>query len=528
MFWELVKDGALYKPFWALRDVSFEVYRGQVVGVIGRNGAGKSTLLKIITGTLDKTSGEVVVNGRISSILELGTGFHGEYTGRENIYLGGLMVGLTKEEVTRKMNWIIEFSELEDFIDQPFKTYSSGMQARLTFSTAISIEPDILIVDEALSVGDAAFQVKCFNKFQEFIRKNCTILLVSHSINTINSFCQNAMLIDYGKVLMMGQPKLVTNTYHEILFSPNKPDINSTIASFRETTSGKNEKETAVPDAAEPLVSILSPQEHISPNGIENTSEVTVGDRTALVVSLEKKGSKDGAEEALDSSRENRLNLDVSSETEGSENSLDEIPQPIFVQQSISDQTSGENRTWNGIEKMSESISGKPTRFDLSSIPPQINQILNKGCLYYGSRKAEFFDFGILDDSGKATTLLQPLLNYTFYCRIRLNEALDNLTVGMRIRTSQALDVFAANTSLHEVEIPPGKQGDVLNVTFRIKMNLGPGEYFATFGVRNLFDETFHHRCVDAFEFTVIADKTTDGVCLANLAERVSVQLVER
>jgi ABC-type polysaccharide/polyol phosphate transport system ATPase subunit len=224
MFWELLTGRQSYRPFWALRDISFEVCRGQVVGIMGRNGAGKSTLLKIITGTLDHTGGSISVTGRISSILELGTGFHGEYSGRENIYLGGLMVGLSREEIMGKMDWVIEFSELEDFIDQPFKTYSTGMQARLTFSTAVCIDPDILIIDEALSVGDAKFQRKSFGKIEEFRKEGRTILLVSHNANTINSFCDHAILLEGGRIFDQGEPHRISQVYYKLLFSRDLED----------------------------------------------------------------------------------------------------------------------------------------------------------------------------------------------------------------------------------------------------------------------------------------------------------------
>ena len=205
--------------FWALKDVSFEVRRGEVVGFIGSNGAGKSTMLKVIAGVMKPTKGKVEVHGNICPMIELGAGFDLDLTARENIFLNGAVLGYTKELIDSKFNEIVEFSELKDFLDVPVRNFSSGMTARLAFSIATVVDPEILIVDEILSVGDMAFQAKSEAKMRSMIGGGTTVLYVSHSIDSIKSICDKAVWLDHGKVVKMGPAAEICDEYCKFMFS---------------------------------------------------------------------------------------------------------------------------------------------------------------------------------------------------------------------------------------------------------------------------------------------------------------------
>ncbi|MBL1229658.1 ABC transporter ATP-binding protein [Enterococcus sp. BWB1-3] len=278
---------------YALNDVSFQVNKGETIGIIGTNGSGKSTCLKIITGVLNPTSGSVTVNGRISALLELGAGFNPEYSGLENVFLNGTMMGFTREEIEAKMDNILSFADIGDYIHQPVKSYSSGMFVRLAFAVAINIEPEILIVDEALSVGDVFFQAKCYKKIEEFRQNGKTILLVSHDLGSISKYCDRVVLLNNGEKLAEGKPREMVDLFKKVLVKqegelayeedPDQNDIEKLNSDSVEKTNGWDKPFPINPEVLEygnKLVEIIDftvlDETGLPTNAIEKFSEFTI------------------------------------------------------------------------------------------------------------------------------------------------------------------------------------------------------------------------------------------------------------
>ena len=277
----------LYKERYALHGVDLSIYQGETVGIIGTNGSGKSTILKIITGVLNPTSGNLTVNGRISALLELGAGFNMEYNGIENVYLNGTMMGFSEKEIDERLQDILDFADIGDYVYQPCKTYSSGMFVRLAFAVAINIEPEILIVDEALSVGDVFFQAKCFHKFEEFKKMGKTILFVSHDLSSIAKYCDRVILLNQGVKLGEGSPKQMIDAFKQVLVGQYQaPEAEEELVSeeAKESETVENKEEQPKQVSAEVL-------------GI-NEKALEYGTKEGEIVEFyvtDKKGTKTGA-----------------------------------------------------------------------------------------------------------------------------------------------------------------------------------------------------------------------------------------
>lgn len=373
-----------YEEHYALHDVNFEVKKGESVGIIGTNGSGKSTILKIITGVLNPTMGDVKVDGRISALLELGAGFNMEYTGIENIYLNGTMCGFSKEEVDARMQDILDFADIGDFVHQPCKTYSSGMFVRLAFAVAINIDPEILIVDEALSVGDVFFQAKCYKKFEEFQKMGKTILFVSHDMGSVAQYCDRVILLDKGRKLMEGNPKDVIEIYKKVL-----------------------------------------------------------------------------------------------------------------VKQYVPDEETGKKVAQSG-EKSSDMKD---------------NMVQNPDFIEYGDHRAEIIDYGIVDEKGEPTNTILKKQEFGIRMRVSFQEDIKEPIFAFCIKDLKGNDISGTNTVIEKTDIGPCKKGDILEVEFKQKMMMQPGQYLMQLGCTGYEKDNLvvYHRLYNVCSIQVIADKVTTG-----------------
>jgi ABC-type polysaccharide/polyol phosphate transport system ATPase subunit len=511
MFWELLKGEPRYKPFWALSNVSFQVKRGQVVGVLGRNGAGKSTLLKIITGTLDRTAGDVQVSGRVSSILELGTGFNMEYTGRDNIYLGGLMVGLTRDEIKQKEDWIIEFSELQDFIDQPFKTYSTGMQARLTFATAVCIDPDILIIDEALAVGDAKFQRKSFSQIEQFRKAGHTILLVSHDINTISTFCDHAVLLENGRVFNQGEPYRIGQVYYKMLFAQDAEPVAM----------------SASPDVEElaklPVEIPLDKSQIAQENGYAwwlNLSDVeiegdTIDKPQCSVYVL--------CEDDVPLRPGHSAHYQIRQFGKGAYSHWNKVL--YFSTSDGSDPRVNVRRYVLRRKDLVNSAAVTPIPLEavknVHEIPERLEirrTALAKLCLAkpfvpesahlmrMGNKKAEILDFGILDDQGLRVRQMITGAHYTLFFRAVFYVNVDTAGAGFLIRDIKGVDIYGISTKSLGRSAPGRQKGEILEARLLVYMYLTNGTYFLTVNVNDLdaVQDAQYDSWFDGYQFEVM------------------------
>ncbi len=418
-----------HRDFFALDKISFDVKKGETVGIIGTNGSGKSTILKIITGVLNPTTGSAETAGNISALLELGAGFNSDYTGIENIYMNGTMMGFSRQQMDEKLKDILDFADIGDFVKQPVKTYSSGMFVRLAFALAINVEPEILIVDEALSVGDVFFQAKCYRRMEEMMKNGTTILMVSHDMGSIIKYCDKVVLLNRGKFVAQGDAGRMVDLYKKIL--ANQLD-----------------------DLEEALLS-----------GAEHPGEMT----------------EDESASAADTE---------------------------------TDEAGATGKTGDG----GASGSRKEKRMrDRMTLNPEVQE--------YGDGRAEFLDFGTLDQNGTVTNLLLKGEMFTIREKVRFHAEIETPIFTYTIRDKKGTDLSGTNTLFEGSDIRPVREGDCYEVEFRQKMTLQGGEYLLSMSCTGFEngEHVVYHRLYNVAGLTVISNKNTVGVY--DMESQVAAQL---
>ncbi len=449
----LIPGRARAQAFWALQDISLEVVAGQTLGIVGRNGSGKSTLLQIIVGTLLPTTGNVAVKGRISALLELGSGFNPEFTGRQNVFFNGQLLGLTRQEIEDRFDRIAAFADIGSFLDEPVKTYSSGMFVRLAFAVAINADPDILVVDEALSVGDEAFQRKCFARIHAIRDGGGTILFVSHGAATVVELCDQAILLDRGEMLLRGNPKLVVDKYQKLIYAPpNKVDeVRGDIRRL---------------------------------NGNEPTvlthKELMIVESQAATLPVDHSGT-------------------------GSE-----VPSDA-VSGAVAEAVSGvvSNAASETTPQTTPRRSPRRSRQPQVRLKPFFDPDLKPATTTtYVSRGATIHDPQITTLDGRPVNCLVGREDYLYTYTVTFEQAVTQVRFGMLIKTISGLELGGASLVGTAYGVDRVEPGSVAQVKFRFKCLLNPDAYFLNAGVSGTVDDAFGYldRRIDAAMFKVQAE----------------------
>ena len=465
---------AHYTEHMALENVDMTVYKGETVGIIGTNGSGKSTILKIITGVLNPTSGDVRVAGRISALLELGAGFNMEYNGIENIYLNGTMIGFSEREIAEKLDAILDFDDIGEYVYQPVKTYSSGMFMRLAFAVAINIEPEILIVDEALSVGDVFFQAKCYHKSEEFKKEGKTVLFVSHDLSNISKYCDRVVLLNKGHKLGEGSPKEMIDIYKQVLVGQYDPN-------------GRNDHLDSLPPG-------MSADDAIYAAASKKADEADA------------KIKGDSAERARAAAERLMVNAE-GAETEGNSanrpHSRKETT-PLKTPEELSE-----------AEKKAAENAAKST---------DQSQIRNEQTLEYGSHKAEITEYWVTDDKGNRSSAILKGSVCSIHMKVKMLTDISAPIFAFTIKNVYGVEICGTNTMFEKAFLEPVKAGEEKSITFTQRIDLQGGEYLLSFGVTGFEKEDFtvYHRLYDACNLTVVSNKNTVGYYDMN--SRVTVE----
>jgi ABC-type polysaccharide/polyol phosphate transport system ATPase subunit len=556
-----------HEDFWALKDISFDIPTGTTLGILGQNGSGKSTLLSILAGVLYPSEGSFKINGKVSAILELGSGFHQEFSGRDNVYMYGSIMGLSKPEIDDRFDEIVRFSELGDFIDQPLRTYSSGMIVRLAFSVAVNVDADILIVDEALAVGDAIFQHRCFRKIREMQADGKTILYVGHDTEAVRNLCTSALLLDGGRVIERGDPNTVVNKYYALIADRERAYKEGNLIEHGEVPGERYETgydfvrnlndakiESAKGTPVQPqTVEILSTPRRVifahPPSRVTYTVPIGPGSSLAFAIGILPAAwdkIPQGVKFDIEVVSDNETDLIFSRVLQPKRNIGDRgwhnfiLPLEKFSGKNVTiafvTTGSGDDLSygwsawgWGKIIQIAKKFSTDNVLFQ-EGFASGNNKILADSSdmltsIHYGNKKAEIRNVELIDKDGTSKLSFQSgekiLIRYKMFAH---HDFTDCLTIGFIIR-NKFTEVYGTHTRWQNCDLCEVKKGDMPLVNINIPLSLGAGTYSLTSAIAIIHPSSeveVLDRLEDHLIFHVKNDKNMIGII--DLNAKISIE----